>query len=291
MIKNTSFRRTMGMAVAGALASTAWAQQSITSFGGVSYSQNFNNTLSPFSDNNGFGNALSSSGVNQSTLPTGWAMSENGSSLGGLYNVSSGGGLGSSDPDAGANLYSYGALNNAERALGSLRGGGNAANNIFGVLFQNNTGRTITQIYVQYRGEQWRQGNGAIGNFDRLDFSYNAGNPANLLAGTWTDFDNLDFRSAASPNPTGSDRALNGNLAANQRNIGGVGTFITGLTILNGETFGIRWRDSDSSGNDDGLAIDDLLVMVPETSSRAMVVGLGLLGLVAWQRRTAWLAK
>jgi hypothetical protein len=139
MIKNTSFRRTMGMAVAGALASTAWAQQSITSFGGVSYSQNFNNTLSPFSDNNGFGNALSSSGVNQSTLPTGWAMSENGSSLGGLYNVSSGGGPGSSDPDAGANLYSYGALNNAERALGSLRGGGNAANNIFGVLFQNNT--------------------------------------------------------------------------------------------------------------------------------------------------------
>jgi len=272
----------MGMAVAGALASTAWAQQSITSFGGVSYSQNFNNTLSPFSDNNGFGNALSSSGVNQSTLPTGWAMSENGSSLGGLYDAATGSG-------SGANLFSFGATASGERALGSLRSGTGAANNIFGVLFQNNTGRTITQIYVQYRGEQWRQG--ANGNADRLDFSYNAGNPANLLAGTWTDFNNLDFSSAASPNPTGSDTALNGNLAANQRNIGGVGTFITGLNVLNGQTFGIRWRDSDSTGNDDGLAIDDLLVMVPETSSRAMVVGLGLLGLVAWQRRTAWLAK
>jgi MYXO-CTERM domain-containing protein len=152
---------------------------------------------------------------------------------------------------------------------------------MFGIVFQNNTGRTINSLYIGYTGEQWRQGtSGGVGvGLDRLDFSYKA-NTTTMFGTGWTDFNALDF---TTPNTTsGANVALDGNAAGNFTL---KGSFITGLNIPNGQSFGIRWRDSNGQGTDDGLAIDDLIVMVPEAWHPAAVAGFGLLGLAAWQRR------
>jgi hypothetical protein len=254
-IINHSFRLAMGMAIAGALGGTALAQQSITSFLGISYSHNFN--------------TLSTTGVNVSTpLPANWLLSENGSTTAGTYSADNGG-------NSGVNLYSYGSTGSSDRALGSLRSG-SAAENTFGIIFENNTGQTITSLYIGYTGEQWRQGENST--TDRLDFSYSE-NTSGLFTGSWVNFNALDF---SSPNSTSSnDTALDGNAAGN---FTPKGSFIT-VNIPNGQTFGIRWRDSRASDTDDGLAIDDLIVMVPEAWQPAAMAGMGLLGLIVWQRR------
>jgi len=253
---NQTFRAAMGMAIAGIFGSAALAQQSITTFTGISYSQDFN--------------TLATTGSNLTTpLPANWLLSENGSTTAGNYNADNGSATGN-------NLYSYGSTGSSERALGSLRSGTGAPNNIFGIIFVNNTGVTVTSLYIGYTGEQWRQGSQT--DVDRLDFQYNS-NATTLFAGTWNDFDGLDF---SSPNTTSGTGALVGN---NSGNFTLKGAFITGLSIPHGQSFGIRWRDSDSTSTDDGLAIDDLIVMVPEPAVPAALAGVGLFGLLAWQRR------
>lgn len=252
-IINHSFRLAMGMAVAGALGGTALAQQSITSYLGISYSQNFD--------------SLASTGSDVSTpLPANWLLSEDGSTTAGTYSADDG-------SSSGVNLYSYGSTSSSERALGSLRSS-SATANTFGIIFQNNTGQTITSLYIGYTGEQWRQGGTSN---DRLDFSYSS-NTTGLFTGTWSNFNALDF---SAPKDSPADSALDGNASGNFTL---KGSFIT-VNIPDGQSFGIRWRDSGATGNDDGLAIDDLIVMVPEAWQPAAMAGVGLLGLVAWQRR------
>ncbi|MGC3956479.1 MAG: hypothetical protein QM813_00425 [Verrucomicrobiota bacterium] len=66
-------------------------------------------------------------------------------------------------------LYSYGALNVAERALGSLSSG-TPKTNVFGLRIQNDTGSAVDTVTVSYTGEQWRNGNNTA--VQKLDFSY-----------------------------------------------------------------------------------------------------------------------
>ena len=61
------------------------------------------------------------------------------------------------------------------------------------------------------------------------------------------------------------------------------------IGILDGSTFWIRWLDSDASGADDGLAIDDFSLTpqgasIPEPSSMALA-GLGAASLLIFRRR------
>lgn len=256
---NHTFRAAMGMAIAGVFGGAALAQQSITSFTGISYQQNFD--------------TLANTGTGLSTpLPANWLLSENASAgsptTAGTYTAGTG-------SVATVDLYSYGSSGSTERALGSTYANANAA---FGIIFRNNTGRTITSLYIGYRGEQWRQGDTGA-TLDRLDFTYNS-NTSSLFGTGWLDFNGLDF---TTPNTTsGANAAIDGNASGNFTLKAGL---ITGLSIPNGQSFGIRWRDSNGSGTDDGLAIDDLIVMVPEAWQPSAVAGLGLVGLVAWQRR------
>lgn len=245
---NHTFRAAMGMAIAGVFGGAALAQQSITSFLGISYSQNFN--------------TLSTAAGNQTSVPSGWIISDNGTSAGN-YTFNSGSNV--------QDLHSYANSSAAtDRALG-LQGDTTARQ--FGVVFVNNTLRTINSIYVQYTGERWfRPGN----DTDRLDFQYSVTtgtdvygmvswvNPASNL---------LDF-SVVGTDTTGTSTTIGGT--------------ITGLSIPNGGTFAIRWLDTNGSGTTGwGLAIDDLIVMVPEPWQPALFSGLGLVGLVAWKRRQA----
>lgn len=157
---------------------------------------------------------------------------------------------------ATGDTYSFGAAaGNIERALGSLTAG-TVTPVRYGARFQNDTGITITALTVQYTGEQWR---GGTATADRLDFAYSV-DAISLSTGTWIDVDALDF---PTPN-TVTDGTLDGNAVGNRTTL----TFtITGLSIPNGSTFWIRWTDTDVTGTDDGLSVDDFSLQVAATTA------------------------
>ena len=89
---------------------------------------------------------------------------------------------------------------------------------------------------------------------DQLVFQYSLNATSiDSIAATWINVASLAF---TSPNASTAG-ALNGNAVANRTALTGT---LSGLTILNGSTFAIRWTDMDNSGSDDGLAVDDLRV-------------------------------
>ena len=207
---------------------------------GAAYTQNFD--------------TLANTGTTNTTLPTGWYLTEAGGGTRDLddYGADTGG---SNTGDT----YSYGLAAATERALGGLQSG--TLIPTIGAQFTNNTGSTITSLDIAYTGEQWRIGNTAAARDDRLDFqiSTNATNlcgaDSGTCVGTYTDVNALDFTNLVKTAATAG--ALNGNLAANRA---AISTAIPGLNIPNGATFWIRWNDLNASGADDGLAVDDFSV-------------------------------
>ena len=143
--------------------------------------------------------------------------------------------------------FSYGSAGSTERALGSLRSG--SLISTYGANFVNNTGGIITQLDIAYRGEQWRLGN--AGRADQLSFeiSFNASSLTDTAA-TWTNITALNF---VSPFTTTAG-VRDGNAAGNFTDLS---ASLTNLSILTGQSFWIRWLDTDAGGADDGLAIDD----------------------------------
>jgi hypothetical protein len=224
-----------------------------------SYSQNFD--------------TLASSGTS-SVLPTGWQAFEGGTNGNNAYAANNG------SSNAGT-IYSYGLTGNSDRALGSLASG-TLAPIYYGALFTNAIGSAITGLNFGYTGEQWRA---ADGN-DSLTFQYSF-NATSVISGSWTTITSLTF---LTPN-SGAGVALNGNLAANQQALSGS---LSGLSIADGSTFGIRWFDQNSLGSDDGLAVDNFTMSalnnpvgaVPEPSIWAMMIGgFGIIGSSLRRRR------
>jgi len=171
---------------------------------------------------------------------TGWFMTEGG---GGArdneqYAVDTGG-------STTGDTYSYGAAGSTERALGQLRSG--TLIPLFGACYTNNTGSTITSLAVAYNGEEWRLG--TAGRTDQMNFEYSL-NATDLVTGTWTNVAALNF---VTPD-TATAGAKNGNAAADRTALSAT---IPALSIANGATFWIRWNDTDATGADDGLAVDD----------------------------------
>ncbi len=203
------------------------AQQSITDLS-VIYSQNFN--------------SLASTGATSSSLPPNWQINVSTNPM--VYKID----VGSS---TSGGIYSYGLNNDVDRALGSIASSNASAKNImYGMQFKNNTTQNIQTITVSYTGELWRLGST---NVDTLYFQYNIG-ASDLLSGTWTSVPQLNFSTPDTTQPTGKK---DGNMTPNRKVI----TYtITGLNISPDATFWIKWRDFDSKGSDDGLAIDDLNV-------------------------------
>lgn len=192
--------------------------------------------------NQNFDGSLASTGTTGSSLPTGWLFSESGTNANTTYGVDNGTSL-------SGNTNSYGATGSTERAFGGLLSG--SVTPTIGVEFTNNSGNTITSIAVNYYGERWRLG--ALNRTDSLIFQYSL-NATSLITGTFNTVNQLSY---GAPAIGGTVGALDGNLAANRTNL--VYT-ITGLSIPNGATFYFRWNDLNVSGNDDGLAVDDIVI-------------------------------
>ncbi|HKI05103.1 MAG TPA: ExeM/NucH family extracellular endonuclease [Thermoanaerobaculia bacterium] len=182
---------------------------------------------------------VAASTTNNLTI-TGWFLTESG---GGArdneqYAVDTGG-------STTGDMYSYGAAASTERALGELRSG--TLIPIFGACYTNNTGATIARLDVAYTGEEWRLGTAA--RTDQISFEYST-NATDLVTGTWTNHAALNF---VTPD-TVTAGAKNGNAAADRT---ALSSMIPGFSIANGATFWIRWTDTDATGADDGLAVDD----------------------------------
>ena len=249
-------------AAAGANAVSPLTAYTLTS---PTYTQNFD--------------TLSNSTSPSQALPAGFQISEQGTGAAAddRYVV----GTGSANSGG---LYSFGLAASTDRALGSL-GSGTVSPMYFGGIFTNGTGATITALTFDYFGEQWRA---ASGTSDALTFDYLVG--ASVIDGTgWTNVAALTFTAPLTGATT--EGAVNGNLAANRREVTAT---ISGLSIANGATFGFRWVDQNSDGNDQGLGVDDLtltartaaVAAVPEPATWAtFVLGFGLLGYGLRRRR------
>ena len=212
----------------------------IISYGQVSISS----TTTPYTQN--FNSLRNTSGTS-TALPTGWRILETGSSANSSYGVDAG-------SSTTGNTYSYGTGSNTERALGSLQSSSLISS--FGIQIRNTTGRTITSINLSYAGEQWRCGATGRGA-DQLDFAYST-NATSLSNGTWVNQDGFDFQS---PFIT-TVGARDGNAVGNRQLISGV---ITGISIPNNGIIWLRWSDFNVANNDDGLAIDDLSLLLNAT--------------------------
>jgi hypothetical protein len=158
---------------------------------------------------------------------------------------------GTGSSTAGA-LYSFGAADSSERALGSLASG--TTNTIYyGVLFHNTSGSPVVIDSIAFTGEQWRKS--GVETVQTLELSYRQDSApiTSFSTGTWTDVPSGNF---TSPIYSASSGELNGNAPANRANVS-----LNPLILLApGEYVMIRWSDSDDTGADHGLAIDDLSV-------------------------------
>lgn len=221
------------------------------------YTQNFN-SLSSTGNSNPW--------VNNSTIP-GWYATQS------TYQASDGTG------NTGA-LYSFGvggAGPVTDRALGSIASG-NTGTVRYAMQLRNDSGSPISEVLVSYWGEQWRNGGSTFLNVLSVDYQVTSDSSATpFLSGTYIAVPALTF---ASPQQGGSPGPLDGNAAANR-------VFLT--TTINvgtwnpGQYLWIRWTDLDDTGNDNGLAIDDVsFAVIPEPHT---MVSLGLIFVGGWGLR------
>jgi hypothetical protein len=183
----------------------------------------------------------------------------------------------------GRGAISFGTTGSTERALGALPTSNNV--NSFGLHLINNTSDTFASIDISFVGEQWRFGDRTVPN--TLAFSYGVNQLVDTIqSGTGlTSVSQLDFSSPIFNDPT-TDTALDGNLPANQT---AKSHTIGGLNWQPGQSLILRWVIDQESGQDAGLAIDNLSLTanaapIPEPSG-LVIAGLGLMGLLGFRRR------
>lgn len=170
-------------------------------------------------------------------------------------------GTGSSNSGA---LYSFGIAGTnpvTDRALGAVSSG-TPATIYFALKLTNNTGSSIGSLSISYNGEQWRDGGAPTPAAQTTNFQYQVAGAgtitdANTPSTGWTTFSSLSFTSPTFTN-TGAGAALDGNAAANRTAKSATLTF--GTPVAAGQEIWIRWEDINDSGNDHGLAVDDLII-------------------------------
>jgi hypothetical protein len=179
-------------------------------------------------------------------------------------------------------LYSFFTPTQPDKALGTLASGTTGAHT-FSLVILNSTGQDLTGFNLDYRGEQWRDGNVAVQSltFEYAVFaSFNPVTAATAIgaisAPGFTAVPGLNFDS---PVHAGANVALDGNLAPNFVSI----SSSVSAAWPDGSYLVMRWTDVDDAGNDHALGIDDLTFTAVPTPGTAAL--LGLAGLLCGRRR------
>lgn len=227
------------------------------------YSQNFN-TLAMSGTSNAW--------ANDSTI-NGWSLFNTAGTAVTIYR----GGTGS---DNAGGFYSFGSAADSDRAFGGL--GSGSVSGYIALALQNASGIAFNSVTLRFDGEQWRNGGNTTAQTMKLEYGFGA---SFASVSTWTAAGaGFDF---TSPLATATAGAVNGNVAGLTSNLGGT----LNLTWNSGETLWVRWIEENNTGNDHGLAIDNVslsVTAVPEPETYAlMLAGLGVIGGLARRRRAA----
>jgi hypothetical protein len=177
------------------------------------------------------------------------------------------------------NYGSTGGADDADRAFGSRAStatGAGYGNQIIELQLTNDTGAPISAFDLRYDGEIWVNSAGS-----GLVAYYSATGAASSYVAMGSTF-NYTPSLAGIPGDTWA--GLDGNAAANRTaDIGGA--YAPASPIGVGSTFYLRWYDvNDASVSDKGLAIDNVVVAVPEPAALG-ALSIGGLGLLARRRR------
>lgn len=260
---------------AAALLSAASAHAAITvGSSGFTYAQNFDTLTLATS---------AQAWANDSTLP-GWSLF-----------IASGtaaptilGGTGSSTTGS---FYSFGAASAPDRALGGLGSGGayygsQPANSVAGwiaVSFSNDTGAPLAGFTIGFDGEQWRDGGAAAPAAQAMVLQYGFGASFGAVTTWTTPGGSFNWSSPVFTN-TASGAAIDGNVAGKFAGVGGT----VSTSWAAGDALWVRWVELNDTGNDHGLAIDNLsfsVTAVPEPGTLALLLaGLASVGFVARRR-------
>ena len=220
--------------------------------------------------------------ANDNTL-AGWSLFISSGAAAPTYLATNGAGSTSS-------FTSYGATGSGERALGALGSGGayygspasGATAGWIAVAFTNSSGNALNSFTVGFDGEQWRNGGNASTAAQTMTLQYGYGATFGTV-GTWnTPGGTFNWTSLVN---TATAGAVDGNGVGKVAGVGG--TVSTNWAA--GDTLWVRWIELNDTGNDHGLAIDNLsfsVTAVPEPSSYALfAAGIAALGFVARRRR------
>lgn len=225
------------------------------SFTGTPYVQDFNSLAGTTN------NSANVTWTNNSTLP-GWYSSKSGYHV---TNGTMGGTAATFDATNSANnigMISFGSAGSTDRALGSRATSTQSLGNTnapvqYGVRLVNSTAQTITSFSVMFTGEQWFASTQSAAHTLQVDYSIGA---TSLTSGTYVS----NFTTFTAPVSTGTTaRSLDGNASANRR---GVARLVSGISWAPGQELWLRITDTNESGNEQGLAIDDF-VFTSETNS------------------------
>lgn len=228
------------------------------------------------------------------TLPgnTGWDGARIAGATATSLNISNGT-LSAQNTGLNSGLYAFtNSLLERENALGAFASDFNTM--CFGVALVNNSGQAIVGPTIKFDREQWRSSQSAV---DVLNFAYGIG-------GTLTTTNYLSSTSMiAVPalNAVG-DAAVGPGKTAGPTNGNNAQTMVvreaqlSGVTVPIGATIFLRWQDTNISGTDGALAIDNFSFKftpavvespanVPEPTAIACV-GMTVMALVTrrWQR-------
>lgn len=255
-LKSKYWILSVSLLAAGAFASV--------SYSGGTYAQNFDTLASSgtgvtFNDNStlpgwyavsGNSGVVYSNGVNYT-----FALPGTETTHADAYNANIGG-------SSAITIYSYGATDASDRALGSISD--QAKDFWYGFGIKNDTGSSLSDFTLTYDGEQWRKGTGT--SAQNLLVYYRIGGADFDSSGTWTQLNDLTF---TSPNIIDTG-ALDGNSSGNRT--AGLTQTIT-QTVATGENVWFAWVDLDYEGElDHGLAIDNVsfTATVPEPATLSL---------------------
>ena len=170
-------------------------------------------------------------------------------------------------------FVSYGASGSSERALGGLGTGGTyfgspasgAVAGWFGLALNNASGSAISSLNVSFNGEQWRNGGNTTAQTMVLEYGYGAS--LDQVASWVAPGGNFNW---ISPVATATAATVDGNTAGRVSNLGG-NLDLSANPWGAGSTLWLRWIETNDSGNDHGLAIDDLTIATAQAPATPQV--------------------